>query len=101
MLLLSLNLAIVCIQAASPTNLAILDRPQAATLNDLNPMLRPIFFVAISRSVRRAARSFFRVIPAVSDLIFLMLLLLCVFSILGVLLFGFEDNAEMMQEVSS
>ena len=100
MLLLSLNLAIVCIQAASPTNLAILDRPQAATLNDLNPMLRPIFFVAISRSVRRAARSFFRVIPAVSDLIFLMVLLLMVFSVLGVLLFGFEDNVEMMQEVS-
>ena len=75
----------------------ILDRPQAAVLNYLNPMLRPILFVALSRSVRRSLRSFVRVVPAVLDIFFLVLLLLLFGAALGVLLF--DQLSEKLSEM--
>lgn len=103
LLLLVLNGSIVAVQMLLwPTHTDVhselLDRPQAAALNYLNPMLRPILFVAISRTVRRSLRSFFRVFPAVSDMLLLMVALLAFFSAIGCLLFGFGLGERMDDE---
>ena len=51
-------------------------------------MLRPMLFVAMSRSVRRSFRCFIRVIPAVADIVMLVIILLVLFGIAGVILFA-------------
>ena len=55
-----LDAAGVLMSAASP-----------ATLTFFNPLLRPLLFVAMSRTLRRAASQFLSVIPAVADCLIL------------------------------
>ena len=76
LLILATDAAGVLMSAASP-----------ATLTFFNPLLRPLLFVAMSRTLRRAASQFLSVIPAVADCLILIVLLLVVASIGGVLLF--------------
>ena len=65
----------------------------------LNPMLRPLLFVAMSRSVRRSFGSFLLVLPAVSDALLLVLLLLGFFAATGVLLFSAEGAGSPFESV--
>ena len=62
-----IQLIILALDAAGI--LSSLVSPTTATF--LNPMLRPLLFVAMSRSVRRSFGSFLLVLPAVSDALFL------------------------------
>ena len=70
-----------------------------ATAPFLNPMLRPLLFVAMSRSVRRSFGSFLLVLPAVSDALLLVLLLLGFFAATGVLLFSAERAGSPFETV--
>ena len=62
-------------------------------------MLRPLLFVAMSRSVRRSFGSFLLVLPAVSDALLLVLLLLGFFAATGVLLFSAEGAGSPFESV--
>ena len=79
-----IQLIILALDAAGI--LSSLVSPTTATF--LNPMLRPLLFVAMSRSVRRSFGSFLLVLPAVSDALFLVVLLLVFFAAASVLLFS-------------
>ena len=54
LLLLVLNFSFVLIQLAY-SDRELLDKRQVMVFDYVNPMIRPLFFVAISRSVRRSA----------------------------------------------
>ncbi|KAL1495430.1 hypothetical protein AB1Y20_016798 [Prymnesium parvum] len=84
-LLLVLNSVFVAVQALAPAGHA---HGASRGLTAINPMLRPILFVAMSRSVRRSFRCFLRVIPAVADCVLLVLVMLVVYAIAGVILFA-------------
>ena len=86
--ILSLNAAGIVTSLLSP-----------ATAPFLNPMLRPLLFVAMSRSVRRSFGSFLLVLPAVSDALLLVLLLLGFFAATGVLLFSAEGAGSPFETV--
>ena len=70
-------------QATSGRDDELLDTAEASAFDYLNPLVRPLFFVAIARSVRRAARSLIRVIPPIMPMILVMCLLLLYFAMLG------------------
>ena len=86
--ILALNAAGIVTSLLSPT-----------TAPFLNPMLRPLLFVAMSRSVRRSFGSFLLVLPAVSDALLLVLLLLGFFAATGVLLFSAEGPGSPFETV--
>ena len=73
------QLFILCTDAAGIAISAI--SPSTATF--LNPMLRPLLFIAMNSSVRHSFCSFLRVIPAVFDCIVLVILLLAFFGTTG------------------
>ena len=102
LLLLVFNCSIVLLQIfTSAQDDKLLDRPEAGVFDYINPLLRPLFLVAISRSVRRSARSFIRVLPHIADLIYMMILLLLSFALLGAILFGFGSGKEMEEQFGS
>lgn len=102
MMLLLFNASLVLIQSLSSSRgEELLDKPQAGVFDYLNPMLRPLFFIAISRTVRRAARSFIRVVTVVYDMLWLIALLVLTYAMLGTLCFGFSDSAELDPQFGS
>lgn len=66
---------------------AILVTLMAPDSKPLMPMLRPMIFVCVSRRVRRAVTSLFKVIPSFLDCAFLIALLIGFFALFGMLFF--------------